>query len=166
MAAILLPAAFYSLETISLASWLTPDAGFAQKPFISRCFPSRWLHGMSWKQESWWSLHRYVFLDIWFPVHFQEDWKGRSHRTKGTLWSEPATTHSRASCLPMLTVLCLSPFWSKYALIVASPAYSPWAPLQRQDEKSQGCDFHCSFIRHNHTLSSHGPGVHSVFTRH
>ena len=39
MAAILLPTSFYSLETISPASWLTPDAGFAQKPFISGCFP-------------------------------------------------------------------------------------------------------------------------------
>jgi hypothetical protein len=51
--------------------------------------------------------------------------------------------------LSILTVLCLSPFWSKYARIVANPAYSPWAPLQRQEEKDQSFGFLASIYSFN-----------------
>lgn len=102
------------------------------------------------------------FLIMCFPNFFQEDLEGVSLRTKGTLKLNPLTSPHPTPVVStwlMLTVLCVSPFASKQARIEASPAYSPWAPLQRHEEKGQSFMPLCL-----HVLIQYSSGMGCMFT--
>lgn len=106
------------------------------------------------------------FLIICFPNFFQEDLEGVSHRTKGTLKLSPLPSPHPTPAVSkrfILTVLCVSPFASKQARIEASPAYSPWAPLQTG---RRGSALYASLLSCTHSIFiRYGLQVHQHVTQ-